>query len=66
MKRLSRIALILSLTVTFLVFGQRTLDALPTQLSTETEDPNEVTDPNEVIDPNEVPDPNAPPVDPGE
>ena len=56
MKRLMLIALILSLYLTCLVVGQRQQVLNPSQISSETEDPN---DPNEVVDPNA-------PVDPGE
>ncbi len=56
MKRLTLIALVLSLYLTCLVLGQRHQDLKPPQVNSETEDPN---DPNEVVDPNV-------PVDPGE
>ncbi len=56
MKRLTLIALALSLYLTCLVVGQRQQDLKPSQITSETEDPN---DPNEVVDPNV-------PVDPGE
>ncbi len=50
------IALILSLYATCVVIGQRQQDPMPSQISSESENPN---DPNEVLDPNV-------PVDPGE